>query len=81
MITEDPLSYCEALSCLDSTHWKTAIDDEMHSLIHADTWTIAELPTNQKHISCKWVFKRKFDTNGNVKQYKAQLVVKGYLQL
>ena len=57
VITEDPLLYHEALLHPDSNHWKTAIDDEMHSLIRANTWTITELPTNRKSISCKWVFK------------------------
>ena len=33
-----------------------------------------------KPIGCKWVFKTKRDLQGNVKRYKARLVVKGFTQ-
>jgi hypothetical protein len=32
-------------------------------------------------IGCKWVFKKKTDTNGNVHIYKAWLVAKGFKQI
>ena len=31
-------------------------------------------------VGCKWVFKIKRDSNGNIAKYKARLVAKGYLQ-
>ena len=31
-------------------------------------------------LGCKWVFKIKRDSNGNIAKYKARLVAKGYLQ-
>jgi Reverse transcriptase (RNA-dependent DNA polymerase) len=33
-----------------------------------------------KHIGCKWIFKTKKDSEGNVKRYKAQLVAKRFTQ-
>ena len=33
-----------------------------------------------KHIGCKWIFKTKRDSKGNVERYKARLVAKGYTQ-
>ena len=33
-----------------------------------------------KPISCKWIFKTKRDSKGNVERYKACLVAKGYTQ-
>ena len=39
---------------------------------------MVELPDRMKHVSSKWVFKKKLNEVGKVKTYKAQLVVKGY---
>ena len=33
-----------------------------------------------KPIGCKWIFKTKRDSKGNVERYKAHLVAKGYTQ-
>ena len=33
-----------------------------------------------KSIGCKWIFKTKRDSKGNVERYKARLVVKGFTQ-
>jgi hypothetical protein len=32
-------------------------------------------------ISCKWIFKKKMDKDGNVHIYKARLVAKGFKQI
>jgi hypothetical protein len=32
-------------------------------------------------VECKWIFKKKIDTNGNVHIYKARLVAKGFCQI
>ena len=31
-------------------------------------------------MGCKWIFKTKRDSKGNVERYKARLVAKGYTQ-
>ena len=38
------------------------------------------LPPGGKTIGVKWVFKTKFNKNGEVDKYKARLVAKGYCQ-
>ena len=45
-----------------------------------DVWVLVELPKGVKQICCKWIFKNKRDSNGNVKRYKARLVTKGFTQ-
>lgn len=55
--------------------------EEMRSLTENVTWSLAELPKGKKPVKCKWVFKTKRDSNGNVARYKARLVAKGFTQV
>ena len=79
-IEDDPKTYSEAMSSRDSSFWKEAIDDEMDSINGNNTWVLVDLPKGSKPIGCKWVFRRKYDTNHNVHSFKARLVAKGYKQ-
>jgi len=54
--------------------------DELKSIKDNDVWDLVELPEGKKPIGCKWVFKTKRDSKGNVKRYKAHLVTKGFTQ-
>lgn len=44
------------------------------------TWTLTKLPPERKARGCKWVFRMKHDADGEIQDYKARLVVKGYSQ-
>jgi len=54
--------------------------DEMKSMQDNDIWDLVELPKSVKPIGCKWMFKTKKDSKGNVERYKARLVAKGFTQ-
>ena len=41
---------------------------------------LVELPEGCKRVGCKWVFKTKRDSQGNIEHYKARLVAKGFTQ-
>jgi hypothetical protein len=56
------------------------MEAELESIRENKTWTLAELPSGQRAIGLKWVFKVKKDPDGNVVKYKARLVAKGYAQ-
>ena len=38
------------------------------------------MPNGVKSVGCKWVFKAKNDSLGNIKRHKARLVAKGFTQ-
>ena len=60
--------------------WYNVMKDEMSSMRCNDVWDLVELPNGAKVIGCKWVFKTKQDSLGNIERYKARLVTKGFTQ-
>ena len=79
-IEDDPKTFTEAISSRDSAFWKEAINDEMDSLMSNGIWKLVDLPPSSKSIGCKWVFRRKYNTNNTVHTFKARLVAKGFRQ-
>ncbi|RVW50569.1 Retrovirus-related Pol polyprotein from transposon TNT 1-94 [Vitis vinifera] len=76
----DPESFSQAMSCKESELWYNAMKDEMSSMRCNDVWDLVELLNGVKTIGCKWVFKTKKDSSGNIERYKARLVAKGFTQ-
>ena len=64
----------------DSAFWKEAVNDEMDSLFSNGTWILVDLPKGSRPIGCKWVFRRKYNTDGSLQTFKARLVAKGFKQ-
>ena len=54
--------------------------DELKSMDQNKVWDLVELPEGCKRVGCKWVFKTKRDSNGNIERYKARLFAKGFTQ-
>lgn len=79
-IEQDPADYSEAITSSESDLWIKAMQEEYASLIKQGTWTLTELPSGRRPIGCKWVYKRKEDSTGNVTRFKARLVAQGYSQ-
>jgi len=51
--------------------------EEIQALEENRTWTIEELPARKKLISCKWVYRVKYKSDGSIEHYKARLVMRG----
>ncbi|GKA15654.1 zinc finger, CCHC-type containing protein [Tanacetum coccineum] len=45
-----------------------------------NTWVLADLPPGCKPLGCKWIFKIKLKVDGNIKKFKARLVIQGFRQ-
>lgn len=76
----EPKTYTQAINCPNADKWKQAMDEELQSIIENKTWNLIDLPSNKKAIGCKWVYKLKFDDEGNICRYKARLVAQGFSQ-
>ncbi|RZB42467.1 Retrovirus-related Pol polyprotein from transposon TNT 1-94 [Glycine soja] len=76
----DPETFDQAMSCKESNLWYDAMKDEMNSMQSNKVWNLVKMPNGAKAIRCKWVFKTKRDSLGNIERYKARLVVEGFTQ-
>jgi transposase InsO family protein len=74
----DPESFSQAMSCKETELWYNVMKEEMNSMKINQVWDLVELPNGVKAIGCKWVFKTKKDSLGNIERYKARLVAKGF---
>ncbi|KAL0430653.1 UNVERIFIED_CONTAM: Retrovirus-related Pol polyprotein from transposon TNT 1-94 [Sesamum radiatum] len=79
-LDNDPKTYGEAMSDIDSDKWLEAMKYEMDSMGSNQVWTLVDLPKGVRPVGCKWVYKRKLGANGEVTTFKAKLVAKGYTQ-
>nr|CCA27372.1 putative polyprotein [Albugo laibachii Nc14] len=77
---ESPATYEEAVKSGDGVQWKEAIASEFQSPDEKKTWIIADRPSGQKVIGCKWIFAIKRDEYGKVQRYKARLITQGFRQ-
>lgn len=54
----------------DNPEWIGVMRQEISSLEENKTWKIVLLPQGKTPMGCKWVFKVKYHSNGNVERYK-----------
>ena len=59
--------------------WELAMEEEMDSLMHNQTWDLVKFPAGKTTLQNKWVYRLK-EEDGGKQRYKARLVVKGFAQ-
>ncbi|KAL0427670.1 UNVERIFIED_CONTAM: hypothetical protein Slati_2941800 [Sesamum latifolium] len=79
-LDNDPKTYEEAMSDIDSDKWLDAMKSKMDSMGSNQVWTLVDPPQGLRLVGCKWVYKCKLRVDEEVTAFKARLVTKGYTQ-
>lgn len=66
------VSYKEATKSENSSKWLIAMEDEMKFMSLNDVWDLVQVTDGAKRVSCKWVYKTKYDTRGDVERFELQ---------
>lgn len=75
---EIPQHFDDVALCDDESEWRSAINDEVQSLLKNEIWEVVNYRKGMKLLDSRWIFKKKFNQEKCV--YKARLVAKGYMQ-
>ncbi|XP_071739055.1 uncharacterized protein [Rutidosis leptorrhynchoides] len=73
----EPKNYQQVVT---DPNWVTAMNDEMEALYRNNTWILTDLPGGRNPIGCRWIYKIKYKSSGEIERYKVRLVAKGYSQ-
>jgi hypothetical protein len=79
-IAEDEPPIADAINGDESEDWKRAINEELTQIESLNTWEFTEALDGANIIPCRWVLRRKRNTQGQISRYKACLVAKGFRQ-
>jgi len=79
-LSNDPLSFHQAMSRPDGPKWFEAAKIELEALVRKGTYELVELPDGAKAIGSKWVWKLKVNDKNEIVRYKARLVAQGFRQ-
>jgi len=64
-----------------NARWRDIICQEINALKDNEIWETVDIPPNKKALGCKWLFKKKYISDGHVECYKAHLVTFGNHQI
>ncbi|PLW34541.1 hypothetical protein PCASD_12926 [Puccinia coronata f. sp. avenae] len=78
---KDPITYAEAIGRLDGEEWLVAIGVEVDNITRHEVWVVAPLVPGTKGLDTVWVFKRKYNADGELLKHKARLCVRGFCQI
>ncbi|XP_075097853.1 putative mitochondrial protein AtMg00820 [Nicotiana tabacum] len=74
---EEPTSFVEVMK---DPRWVEAMKAEVDALVLNNTWEVVDIPKRKVPIGCRWVYKIKYKSNGEVERFKARLVARDYSQ-
>ena len=76
LIEDDPINFLQAMQSYNLEKWIKEMNKEYKFMQHDKVYELVPLLEGVKPIGCKWIFKTKRDSKGNVERYKARLVAK-----
>ncbi|XP_015060237.1 uncharacterized protein LOC107006115 [Solanum pennellii] len=76
-VLTEPVSFAETNK---DPKWIEALHAKIQALQDNKTWKQVDLPKGKSAIGCRWIYKIKYKSNGEVERFKATLVEKGYSQ-
>ena len=77
-LQDDPIFFSQTKQSVNSQKWVAIMKDKMKSMKYNDVWDLVKLLEKVKPIGCKWIYKTKQDSKGNIEIYKTRLVAKGF---
>jgi transposase InsO family protein len=80
-VEQDPRSYKEAMRSAHAREWRTECKGEMSQQHEMGTYELVPRPRQRVNVvDNKWVFRSKYNAEGELVKRKARLVAKGYSQ-
>ena len=76
----DPTSFEEVMRNAHSSKWLEAMEDEIKSMKTNGVWKLEIISKEAKTVGCKYGYKIKHDSKGNIERFEARLVAKGFTQ-
>jgi hypothetical protein len=74
----EPKTFAEANK---NEYWIKSTNEEMDQIDKNQTWEHVPRPKNKNGVGTKWIFKNKFNEDGEVIRNEARFVCKGYVQV
>ena len=75
---DDSNTFDKMMSNIDFEKWLDVTKLKINSMHSNQVWTLVDPLDGIVSIRCKWIYKKKIDTDGKVETYKTRLVVKDY---
>ena len=79
----EPNQYRDVRNSPDRKHWEQAMEEELATLNKMGTFEMIPqelLPPNANIVDCRYVYKVKYNSKGEIARYKARLVARGFTQ-
>ena len=78
-----PNHYGGAKKSKDHEQWEKAMEEELTNCAKMGTWDLipmSVLPPNADLVDCRWVYKIKTTSSGDISRWRARIVARGYSQ-
>ena len=76
-----PKTWQSAMNLPDGPYWRQAVEEELESMRKNEVFQVVDrrqaVETGSKVLRLFWLFKRKYNAQGEIVKYKARLVVLG----